>query len=87
MDPTADSTEQPPSSVATKASSATGGVLGDGSSSLASGVQSIQLLVEEMLSTLQHSVDTIKKAASISKLVYIHVQANLMARLKFRHVL
>lgn len=58
-------TEQPLSGVAT------GGVLGDGSpspsSSLASGVKSIQLLAEEMLSTLQHSIDTAKMATGTSK--------------------
>ena len=62
MGPT-DNTEQPPPSATAKASVT--GVLGDGSSS--SGVQSIQLLAEEMLSTLQHSIDAIRKTAGISK--------------------
>lgn len=63
MGPT-DSTEQPTSSATAKASAMTG-VLGDGSSS--SGVQSIQLLAEEMQSTLQHSIDAVKKTVDISK--------------------
>ena len=53
-----DRTEQPLSSAAT----------GGGSSpSLASDVKSMQLLAEEMLSTLQHSIDTVKKATGASK--------------------
>ena len=57
-----DRTEQPLSSVAS------GGVSGDDSSpSLASGVKSIQLLAEDMLRTLQHSIDTVRKATGVSK--------------------
>ena len=53
-----DRTEQPLSSAAT----------GGGSfPSLASGVKSMQLLAEEMLSTLQHSIDAVKKATGASK--------------------
>ena len=64
MGPRDSCTEQPLSSAAT-AKAGTTGVLGDGPSS--SGVQSIQLLAEEMQNTLQHSIDAIKKTTGISK--------------------
>ena len=61
-----DNTEQPLSSApctrTTKAT--TTGVVGDGSTS---SVHSIQLLAEEMLSTLQHDIDAIKKIIGLSK--------------------
>ena len=47
----------------TKATTATG-VLGDRSTS---SVHGIQLLAEEMLSTLQHNIDTVKKTAGPSE--------------------
>ena len=66
-----DSSEQQPRSSAAAAAVKAGaaGVLSDGpsSSSSSSGVQSIQLLTEEMQSTLQRSIDALKETAGISK--------------------